>query len=275
MRLTALRLTVLCSAGLLIGCGEGYVFERTDSFPYNNERTAGTGVAYVLAKMKPAKELKVEEPQSASMEPEASTDQPPASPPPAILEAEEIFDEEQKKSSYKGVTSKKTSSAHISDKIKAASTSTVVPQAGNNEGVATLKLISEDVSKTPDMTISVGQTGSAQSKTMSAKKINVVPKAQAKTAEDYIAQAPKVIEVPEVEIIDAEDLPAEVPSSGYKSLSSAYAGQNVKTIKEQIVETTEDIQRQPAKEVISPKRDSYTYRSVGEEQLQEIYSNPM
>lgn len=47
---------------LLAGCGEGSGWERVltkEMFPYGNQRTAGSGVAYVLAKMMPEKELKL------------------------------------------------------------------------------------------------------------------------------------------------------------------------------------------------------------------------
>lgn len=50
-------------ACLFLGaCGEGGQLEKkfTDTvFPYGNQRTAGTGVAYVLAKMMPEKTLKL------------------------------------------------------------------------------------------------------------------------------------------------------------------------------------------------------------------------
>ena len=60
----ALKRIVLLSASslfLLTGCGEGYELVKTNTmFPYGNQRTAGSGVAYVLAKMMPKKELKLE-----------------------------------------------------------------------------------------------------------------------------------------------------------------------------------------------------------------------
>ena len=49
------------SVFLLTGCGEGYEVIKTNTmFPYGNERTAGSGVAYVLAKMMPKNELNLE-----------------------------------------------------------------------------------------------------------------------------------------------------------------------------------------------------------------------
>ncbi|MCB1563316.1 MAG: hypothetical protein KDJ75_07065 [Alphaproteobacteria bacterium] len=55
------KLLILVAPILLAGCGEGYDLVRTaDMFPYGNQRTAGTGVAYVLAKMMPERELNLQ-----------------------------------------------------------------------------------------------------------------------------------------------------------------------------------------------------------------------
>lgn len=55
------KLLILVTPVLLAGCGEGYEMVRTaDMFPYGNQRTAGTGVAYVLAKMMPERELNLQ-----------------------------------------------------------------------------------------------------------------------------------------------------------------------------------------------------------------------
>lgn len=56
-----LRYMALAAPLLLAGCGEGWEMVRTDQIvPYGNSRTAGTGVAYVRAKMLPQKELKLD-----------------------------------------------------------------------------------------------------------------------------------------------------------------------------------------------------------------------
>jgi hypothetical protein len=68
--MNTLRAFLLVTPLVLAGCGEGYELVRTSAFPYNNERTAGTGVAYVLAKMAPEKELKLE-PVAREQEPAA------------------------------------------------------------------------------------------------------------------------------------------------------------------------------------------------------------
>ena len=66
------RILVLSAVSLFtISACDGYEAIQTNTmFPYGNQRTAGTGVAYVLAKMMPKKELKleVEEPMEKSVE---------------------------------------------------------------------------------------------------------------------------------------------------------------------------------------------------------------
>lgn len=53
---------LLCLVPLfLAGCGDGYEAVRTgEIFPYGNQRTAGTTIAYVRAKLLPEKELNLQ-----------------------------------------------------------------------------------------------------------------------------------------------------------------------------------------------------------------------
>ncbi len=47
----------------IAGCGEGYEMVRTDAyFPYGNQRTAGSAIAYVQARLLPKKDLVIPEP---------------------------------------------------------------------------------------------------------------------------------------------------------------------------------------------------------------------
>ncbi|MGB0719145.1 MAG: hypothetical protein ACPGRX_01645 [Bdellovibrionales bacterium] len=65
----------------LSGCGDGYELIQTDEmFPYGNARTAGSGPAYVLAKMMPEKELVLDmKPVERVREPQAMViEEPPA-----------------------------------------------------------------------------------------------------------------------------------------------------------------------------------------------------
>jgi len=49
---------VALSVFALTGCGEGYELVKTNSYsPYSDERTAGSGYAYVRAKLLPKKDL--------------------------------------------------------------------------------------------------------------------------------------------------------------------------------------------------------------------------
>lgn len=113
-------LSLMAAPFLLSACGEGYELVPTQNmFPYGNERTAGTGYAYVLAKMLPKKEMKVEavhremKPEPVKAEPqddiltleedpvveapkeEAVVEPPPAEPP--AKDADELFLENGKK----------------------------------------------------------------------------------------------------------------------------------------------------------------------------------
>ncbi|MBK7361878.1 MAG: hypothetical protein IPJ01_06145 [Micavibrio sp.] len=88
---------ILASPIMLAACGDGWEMVRVDDVvPYGNTRTAGTGVAYVRAKMMPEKELKLEPaPMLTPM-----TTPPPAPPPPVTpvpSKAEEVFREKQEK----------------------------------------------------------------------------------------------------------------------------------------------------------------------------------
>lgn len=93
---------LLCSMPLLLtACGDGWEAQRTtEIFPYGNQRTAGSGVVYVRAKMMPEKELVVEAP--------APTSTPEPAPAP-VLSGDKIFNEAQMKG------------AHASAPVKASS----------------------------------------------------------------------------------------------------------------------------------------------------------
>ncbi len=98
------RALLLASPLLLGACGEGYELIKTDTmFPYGNQRTAGSGYAYVLAKMLPKKEMNLQpvaprpqpQPQAAPL---AETKQIIEDiPEPPAQDAEEIFREQQAK----------------------------------------------------------------------------------------------------------------------------------------------------------------------------------
>ena len=101
------RTLLLASPLLLAACGEGYELIKTDTmFPYGNQRTAGSGYAYVLAKMLPAKTEPIL--QSVAPRPQPQPEPQPAPlqetkeiiediPEPPAQDAEEIFREQQAK----------------------------------------------------------------------------------------------------------------------------------------------------------------------------------
>lgn len=69
---------LLLAAPVFLTACEGYEMIKTDTmFPYGNQRTAGSGVAYVLARMAPEKELKLE-PVQTPAPPVLETPAPPA-----------------------------------------------------------------------------------------------------------------------------------------------------------------------------------------------------
>ena len=77
MSFRSFKYLVLAAPFLLTACGEGYEMIKTDTmFPYGNQRTAGSGVAYVLARMAPEKELVLE----------TKTTVTETAPPPAVAE---------------------------------------------------------------------------------------------------------------------------------------------------------------------------------------------
>ncbi len=76
-------LAAASSLFLLAGCGEGYEQIRTDEiFPYGNQRTAGSTIAYVRAKLMPEKELVIQ-PVGRKWSPEI------------IQDMQKVFDEQQ------------------------------------------------------------------------------------------------------------------------------------------------------------------------------------
>jgi hypothetical protein len=78
---------------LLAGCGEGYDKQPYHGVPYDGERTAGTGVEYVIAHMAPAKEVDAtpqeKAPEPAKIEEKVAEPAPAPAPEPAPAPAEE------------------------------------------------------------------------------------------------------------------------------------------------------------------------------------------
>lgn len=96
-----IRLSVLTLATapalLLSACGDNLEPTPYHGVPYTDERTAGTGVAYVRAKMLPPKETKTEAvtPAPAPAAPAEQAPPPPIEAP--VTQGDKIFDNKQSK----------------------------------------------------------------------------------------------------------------------------------------------------------------------------------
>ncbi|PCK00446.1 MAG: hypothetical protein COA45_01315 [Zetaproteobacteria bacterium] len=253
-----LRVMVLCTPFMLVSCGEGWEAQRVDNIaPYGGSRTAGTGVAYVRAKMMPEKELKIEPMVEVMSEPVVE-----ATP---VLDAEEIFNEAQ----TKGSAPVKKSTPVMSE-----------PEKQSLNGHRTDEVLGE-VSKIE---------ASASNKTESARSIEL-------TAEEYIQQAPKKLEMVHVEPLaeDAakEKLVAELDAVQEeteklsaervvdkvvekKALDAAKVtpAAHTKAGLENVVEVHENKVVTPATEIVSPKKDVFKFKSRGQYDLEDIYDDP-
>ncbi len=184
MSKTLLRLALLSSPLVLTACGEGWVAQKTDAhIPYGNERTAGSGVAYVLAKMMPEKDLVVE-PVMESPEPETTIE--------PVLEAEEIFSDAQKKGA---APAKKDMGA---DKQSSLQTIQEEKHVAIVEPAAGVEIIEEEFASFDSL-----------------EDVSAPTQAQQITAEDYIAQAPKRIIAKKVEIVKAS-APKTMNTNGFE-----------------------------------------------------------
>ena len=82
---------------LLLSACEGYEMRLYDGFPYGDQRTAGHGVQYVLAKMMP-KKGPVLEPAPAPAPPPPPPPEPVAAPAPVpITPADPIIEQKARK----------------------------------------------------------------------------------------------------------------------------------------------------------------------------------
>lgn len=97
-RFGLMTLTLLPLA--LTACGgEGWEMRKTTTtFPYGNQRTAGSGVEYVRASMMPAKGPVLEAPKPAVVEPPPPAPEPVVEPEPEpVKPADPVFNKMQRK----------------------------------------------------------------------------------------------------------------------------------------------------------------------------------
>ena len=235
-----LRFMVLCAPLMLVSCGEGWEVQRIDNVvPYGGSRTAGSGVAYVRAKMMPEKELKVE--PIAVIEPEPVVEAVPA------LDAEKIFNEAQTKGS-------------APMKKKAVAEEHSLNSYGTNKAVAE-KLAEAGVNKSQgDVLAEVEKAESGVSEL---------------SAEEYIQQEPKRMAAFTSDV--AKDTVATETGEAAKSIDVANvmpAAHSEAEI-EHVIEVHENKVVKPAKEIISPKNDYFDFKSQGQYDLDDIYDDPL
>lgn len=94
LRRTILTLSAAAPLLLLAAC-DGYEMQLYQGFPYGNERTAGSGVQYVLAKMMPTKGPVLEPAPVIVPEPEPVIEIPPPAAP--ITPADPVFEQKARK----------------------------------------------------------------------------------------------------------------------------------------------------------------------------------
>ena len=232
MSKSLLRLAILSAPLVLTACGDGWEAQKTQThFPYGNERTAGSGVVYVLAKMMPEKDL-VLEPVMEKVEEEPEAVEP-------VLEAEEIFNDAQKKGAAPKMKKEPVSAAEKHTYLHEPDVHAVEPSAG-------VEVVEEDFAGY--------ERGDALTSGNSEVEI---------TAEDYIAQAPKRIVAKKVEVIKAQPVAAKASEH-----SALYGFEQ-----EEVIEVYENEVIQPEKQIVVPKKDAGSYTSVGEEALDQIYNS--
>ncbi|MFP4098507.1 MAG: hypothetical protein ACLFU1_06945 [Alphaproteobacteria bacterium] len=298
MSKSLLRLAILSTPLVLTACGEGWEAQRTDSYmPYGNSRTAGTGVAYVRAKLLPQKKLVVEPVMSeveAQPEPEvemAEVVEPEmqAEPvaeleavPEPVLEAEEIFTKAQ----HKGAgASQKHAAVHAEEgledhdmlphadsvgNVRATSYKNVTAEQEETEAIkSAVRGMAED-----EQTVMNGDDESLTPMPSAGERLDEEHSSLRDDVSDtysgddgYIAQTPKTIVAPKVEVIKSSSY---VPGDKVPVLRTA--GADLSDSAE--ARSYQNEVSHPAKRIVVPRKDRTAYLSVGEEELDEIYNQP-
>ncbi len=236
MSKSILRFMVLCAPLMLVSCGEGWEVQRIDNVVPYGSRTAGSGVAYVRAKMMPEKELKIE--PIAEVEPEPVVEAAPA------LDAEKIFNEAQTKGSAP-VKKEAVSEEHSSNGY------------GNNKAVAE-KLAVMGVNKSKDDVLAEVEKAESSMFELSAEEyIKQEPKKMA----TFVSRAAKDIVVTETAEVEKSIDVANVMPAAHAEI-------------EHVIEVHENKVVKPAKEIISPKNDYFDFKSQGQYDLDDIYDDP-
>ena len=84
----SMKYLLLCVPFMLTACGDGWEMIRVDNVvPYGNTRTAGSGVAYVRAKLLPPKDVNVAPAAAQATTTTTTTTTTPAEVKPAVAPA--------------------------------------------------------------------------------------------------------------------------------------------------------------------------------------------
>lgn len=297
MSKSLLRAAILGAPLLLAACGEGYEAQKTDNyFPYGNKRTAGSGVAYVVAQMMPEKELNVT--------PEVVAPAPVAAPVAPVLDAEEIFNDDQGKKSH---AYNRTHQSHVNSHASSAPSS-IAPSSHNaiQQEVAASDVaepVRADVSGLDDAMPSVDTPEVAIMHAPQPVEIveeviaNELPQpiVEHMSAEEYVSRAPTHVSTPEVKVIDVAPPPPlaiplekeiEIPqelieddehgarTGNVQNLEPAAGSDDVfGDIREEVIELYREDVGGSQSNIVAPKRDLYLpfLRDQSRDELDDIY----
>ena len=253
MSKSLLRFMVLCAPLMLVSCGEGWEMQRVENVSPYGSRTAGSGVAYVRAKMLPEKELKVEPITAVEPAPEPVVEAAPA------LDAEKIFNEAQTKG---GAPMKKEAAPAAAPEAEKHSSSGYQNKAVA-EKVAAMGGGNNDVLAEVEKTES-----SASSK---AKGVDL----SGLSAEAYIQQEPKKMATL-TEDTAKDNLAAEQAElqAAAMNVANVMPAAHFDADVDNVIEVHENKVVKPAKEIISPKNDYFDFKSKGQYDLDDIYADP-
>lgn len=255
MRSSHLHVTLFGVALLLTGCGDGWEVQRTSEiFPYGNQRTAGSGVMYVRAKMLPEKEIVVEQEKA----------------PEAIKPADEVFAQAQ----TKGVSAKPVNKKVVENKPEKA-VSEEVKKEDVRKDVKDKKKSLEDAKEKSEVVPAAGEQSSAPVIEKKVEKTSDTKIAPRKSYEQMLDEnqgkskiEPQKVE-PEAGNIIGDQTFYRAPPPPNASLEI------VEVPEEKMLEKNSGNRSvMPVKEIRSPMMDIYNRDYEAEKSLEEIYSNP-
>lgn len=289
------RLLLLSIPLLLTACGEGWEAKLVDqSFPYGNDRTAGSGVVYVRAKLLPEKALNLDTKLDAGKDISSVSPFQRDPAPQPLQNAEPIFSESQSKSYSEQHSSVRPSSTQTIQHVQSSVSKSVVEQVSHNHSQASVvdQSITEGKAvQTQTVAKKLVEFTNLDREQALSKNIKVIDQGVVADAKSAPAFKNTIIEkasdVP-VNIKQKQALtPLPTQSVGAVSAVEPQAGgeaqasntqdvlAEVVALEERIEQTSESLIVQPVKRLVTPKKDiRETNLSVGQETLNEIYNSP-